>query len=138
MLETDKAAVEAEASAVLLRRLVDGGSTVEAGAPIAVLGAVGEDVSSVLAELGGDAVAEQPQPKEPPQAADQPRAERIFAGPLARKLLKKAGIPRDQVGGTGPNGRIVRKDVAAAVAQGKIAAQPAAAVAPPRVATSPA
>lgn len=43
VLETDKAAVEveAEAAAVLLRRLVDGGSTVEVGAPIAVLGVVG-------------------------------------------------------------------------------------------------
>jgi pyruvate dehydrogenase E2 component (dihydrolipoamide acetyltransferase) len=127
VLETDKAAVEveAEASAVLLRRLVDGGSTVEVGAPIAVLGVVGEDVSSVLAELG-DGVAV-PEDQAQPQVVEQPRPERIFASPLARKLLKEAGIPLDAVAGTGPNGRIVRKDVEAAIAQGKAAATPIAA-----------
>jgi pyruvate dehydrogenase E2 component (dihydrolipoamide acetyltransferase) len=133
VLETDKAAVEveAEASAVLLRHLVDGGSTVEVGAPIAVLGVEGEDVSVVLAELGGS---------DPADSAAAPVAPaRIFASPLARKLLKEAGIPLDAVAGTGPNGRIVRKDVEAAIAQGKAVAptptvttvQPAAVVAPP-------
>jgi pyruvate dehydrogenase E2 component (dihydrolipoamide acetyltransferase) len=42
--------------------------------------------------------------------------QRTFASPLARRLLKEAGIPLDAVTGTGPNGRIVRKDVAAAIA----------------------
>jgi pyruvate dehydrogenase E2 component (dihydrolipoamide acetyltransferase) len=46
-------------------------------------------------------------------------ANRIFISPLARKLLKEAGLTPDQVQGTGPNGRIVRRDVNAAVANAK-------------------
>ena len=118
VLETDKAAVEveAEAGAVILRRLVDGGSTVEVGTPIAVLGVVGEDVSSVLAALGGGTVEPAGAPESPGRAA---APERIFASPLARKLLKEARIPLEAVPGTGPNGRIVRRDVEAAIAQAK-------------------
>ena len=118
VLETDKAAVEveAEAGAVILRRLVDGGSTVEVGAPIAVLGVVGEDVSSVLAALGGGTVEPAGAPESPGRAT---APERIFASPLARKLLKEARIPLEAVPGTGPNGRIVRRDVEAAIAQAK-------------------
>ncbi|MFI9381731.1 dihydrolipoamide acetyltransferase family protein [Kutzneria sp. NPDC052558] len=115
VLETDKAAVEveAESGATILRRLVDGGSTVEVGAPIAVLGVPGEDVSAVLAELGNGVAAGTSAGQ---QLADG-RPERIFASPLARKMMKEAGIPLDAVAGTGPNGRIVRKDVEAAIAQ---------------------
>jgi len=120
VLETDKAAVEVEAEtgAVVLRHLVDGGSAVEVGAPIAVLGAAGEDVSSVLAELGNGVTAPEPggsavEPVAAPAGAAAPG--RIFASPLARKLLKEAGIPLDAVAGTGPNGRIVRRDVEAAI-----------------------
>jgi pyruvate dehydrogenase E2 component (dihydrolipoamide acetyltransferase) len=93
------------------------------GAPIAVLGVVGEDASAVLAELGGVAA---PAPTAIPVAPT-----RIFASPLAGKLLKEAGIPLDAVAGTGPNGRIMRKDVEAAIAQGK-------AVAPTLPVTAPA
>ncbi|QUQ63472.1 dihydrolipoamide acetyltransferase family protein [Kutzneria sp. CA-103260] len=121
VLETDKAAVEVEAEigAMVLRRLVDGGSTVEVGAPIAVLGAAGEDVSSLLAELrGAEASAGAGEPATNSSGGPaEPSPARIFASPLARKLLKEAGIPLDAVAGTGPNGRIVRKDVEAAIAQ---------------------
>ncbi|MFC0541298.1 dihydrolipoamide acetyltransferase family protein [Kutzneria chonburiensis] len=132
VLETDKAAVEVEAetSAVLLRHLVDGGSTVEVGAPIAVLGAVGEDVSAVLAELGGNVAAVTAAAGAAGAAggtaADPAAPARIFASPLARKLLKEAGIPLEAVAGTGPNGRIVRKDVEAAIARYEAAATAAA------------
>ncbi|HEY4453439.1 MAG TPA: 2-oxo acid dehydrogenase subunit E2 [Pseudonocardiaceae bacterium] len=103
VLETDKAAVEveAEADAMILRRLVTDGSTVEVGTPIAVLGTAGEDITELLTDLS-------PAPSPP---------ERIFASPLARKLLKEAGIAPAHVTGTGPNGRIIRKDAEAAIAQ---------------------
>jgi pyruvate dehydrogenase E2 component (dihydrolipoamide acetyltransferase) len=55
---------------------------------------------------------------------------RIFISPLARKLLKEAGLTADQVSGTGPNGRIVRRDVDRAIAEARTAA-PVAAVTPP-------
>ncbi|WIX77398.1 dihydrolipoamide acetyltransferase family protein [Amycolatopsis carbonis] len=133
VLETDKAAVEVEAEdgATVLRQLVDRGTTVEVGTPIAVLGAVGEDVSGLLAELGASVSASasqngsaqpesapsEPAPPEPAPAASNGSRERIFASPLARKMLKEAGIGLEAVAGTGPNGRIVRKDVEAAIAR---------------------
>lgn len=40
---------------------------------------------------------------------------RVFASPLARRLLKEAGLPIEAVTGTGPSGRIVRRDVERAV-----------------------
>ncbi|MET7994639.1 dihydrolipoamide acetyltransferase family protein [Amycolatopsis sp. NPDC005232] len=124
VLETDKAAVEveAEAGSTVLRQLVDRGTTVEVGTPIAVLGAVGEDVSGLLAELGGSvaqngSARSEPAESEPAPAASNGSRERIFASPLARKMLKEAGIGLEEVAGTGPNGRIVRKDVEAAIAR---------------------
>ncbi|MEV0069078.1 MULTISPECIES: dihydrolipoamide acetyltransferase family protein [unclassified Amycolatopsis] len=124
VLETDKAAVEveAEAGSTVLRQLVDRGTTVEVGTPIAVLGAVGEDVSGLLAELGGSvaqngSAQSEPAQSEPAPAASNASRERIFASPLARKMLKEAGIGLEEVAGTGPNGRIVRKDVEAAIAR---------------------
>ncbi|CAM3595322.1 dihydrolipoamide acetyltransferase family protein [Kibdelosporangium persicum] len=107
VLETDKAAVEVEAEvdAVLLRALVPGGANVQAGTPIAVLGSEAEagDIENVLADLGVG----------PPG----PKPERVFASPLARKLLKEAGMTPDQVTGSGPGGRIVRRDVDKAIAE---------------------
>lgn len=158
VLETDKAAVEVEADtdAMILRRLVAGGSTVEVGTPIAVLGDAGEDVSAVLAELAGPAPAASaelagpdpaasaelagqtstasaelagPHPAAPAEPEREPeqagKQARILVSPLARKLLKEAGIAPEQVIGTGPNGRIVRKDVDAAIAATRPEAVPA-------------
>jgi pyruvate dehydrogenase E2 component (dihydrolipoamide acetyltransferase) len=103
-LETDKALVEvaAESDAVLLRALVPNGSTVEVGAPMALLGEAGEqdtDLDNLLAELGvaPAAPAARVAPPEPATAAaptlpDAGRAdERIFSSPLARRILREAG-----------------------------------------------
>ncbi|WP_326834678.1 dihydrolipoamide acetyltransferase family protein [Amycolatopsis rhabdoformis] len=143
VLETDKAAVEVEAEtgATVLRQLVDRGTTVAVGTPIAVLGAVGEDVSGLLAEVGvpasrnGQAASEVAASEvvggaaavqgSAPAATAVPNGSggRIFASPLARKLLKDAGLGLEEVTGTGPNGRIVRKDVEAAIARASAAPQ---------------
>jgi pyruvate dehydrogenase E2 component (dihydrolipoamide acetyltransferase) len=131
VLETDKAAVEveAEADAMILRRLVNGGTAVEVGAPIAVLGVAGEDVTALLAEL--DTLGEAG------TAALGSPAGRVFASPLARKLLKEAGIAPAAVTGSGPNGRIVRKDAEAAIAQSRAATRTAPAPPPPVPSASP-
>jgi pyruvate dehydrogenase E2 component (dihydrolipoamide acetyltransferase) len=58
---------------------------------------------------------------------------RIFASPLARRLAKEAGLDLAALSGSGPHGRIVERDVKAALAAGgagKAAARPAAAPAP--------
>jgi pyruvate dehydrogenase E2 component (dihydrolipoamide acetyltransferase) len=41
---------------------------------------------------------------------------RLFISPIARKLLRDAGIPAEGISGSGPNGRIVRRDVEALIA----------------------
>src|ERR1700730_18668720 len=130
-LETDKAAVEvaAESDGGILRALVPGGTTVEVGSPLALLGAAGEqgaDVEALLVELGVIAqTAVGPQTPEVPQtgastqaAAPVPTASkgtRVFISPLARRILQEPSVTADQVRGTGPHGRIVRRDVERAV-----------------------
>ena len=67
----------------------------------------------------------------PPAPAREPGA-RIFASPLARRMAKQAGLALEAIAGTGPNGRIVKADIEAAIAAA--AAAPAAAVAAPAAA----
>ena len=71
----------------------------------------------------------------PPAPAREPGA-RIFASPLARRMAKQAGLALEAIAGTGPNGRIVKADIEAAIAAA--AAAPAAAVAAPAPAAAPA
>ena len=122
-LETDKAIVEvmAEAGGVLLRQLVDAGSTIAVGAPLLLVGTqsdVDADVDALLVELGvqdkaADPAAAQavPEPQSHPAPATTHNGKRIFATPLSRRMLAEAGIGLDEVTGTGPNGRITKKDV---------------------------
>jgi pyruvate dehydrogenase E2 component (dihydrolipoamide acetyltransferase) len=125
VLETDKAAVEVEAEvdAVLLRTLVPGGTNVEVGVPIALLGQEAEagNVEKLLSDLGIGAT-------EAPAAAETSSGERISISPLARKLLREAGLAPEQVRGTGPGGRIIRRDVDQAIAA--VLPEPTPAVAP--------
>ncbi len=119
VIETDKASVElaAEEDATILRTLVPGGTSVAVGSPMAVLGVEGEqdaDVDHLLAELG---ISTEPAParREVPEPVSQPRR-RVFISPLARRLLKEAGLTPEEVPGTGPNGRIIRRDVERVIA----------------------
>ncbi|MGI5282493.1 dihydrolipoamide acetyltransferase family protein [Nonomuraea polychroma] len=115
VIETDKAVVDvaAEADGVLLRTLAAEGATVPVGAAIAILGEVGErprpdDLDALLTGTP------------PPSATAAPLAAaapvgRVFASPLARRLAKEASLPLEEITGTGPNGRIVRRDVELAI-----------------------
>ncbi|MCX5112985.1 2-oxo acid dehydrogenase subunit E2 [Streptomyces sp. NBC_00378] len=143
-IETDKAEVDvsAERDGVLLRTLYEAGVEIEVGDPIAVLGAVGEqvgDLDALLAELGvgvtapGEArqAVRRDVPEEPvarPTAAPAPggpdRGGRIFSSPLARRLAREAGLGIETLTGTGPGGRVVRRDVEAAVAARRTQATP--------------
>jgi pyruvate dehydrogenase E2 component (dihydrolipoamide acetyltransferase) len=154
-VETAKAVVDvpAEADGVLLKVLVAPGAEVAIGDAIALIGAPGEqvaDLDAVLAELGvGDstpATVPTSDPIDTPEAApsDQPVPTqavpapvereavqvngngRVFASPLARRLAREAGLVVEQLTGTGPNGRILRRDVEEAQARPTAAAAPAA------------
>ncbi|HEY2126748.1 MAG TPA: dihydrolipoamide acetyltransferase family protein [Streptosporangiaceae bacterium] len=153
-VETDKAMVdvEAEDAGVVLKTLVAPGAHVEVGAPIAVLGQPGEavaDIGAVLAELGVPATpgtADVPTTVTTPIApASTPATTvttvttisaagngRVFASPLARKIARQSGVPVEAITGTGPGGRILRRDVEAAIASHAAAAP--ATVAPATVA----
>ncbi|MFF3057422.1 dihydrolipoamide acetyltransferase family protein [Streptomyces sp. NPDC057909] len=159
-VETEKAVVdvEAESDGVLLRLLVDAGTTVAVGTPIAVWGVPDESASEVdalVASLGtGEALAtastasasvpEEPAPPAgmvtpAPTEAARDRSERIFASPLARRLARELEVDLSAVVGSGPRGRIRRSDVEAAVVRpaGPEATLPANAGAEvPRIATS--
>jgi len=156
-IETDKATMEVEAvdEGVLGKILVpDGTAGVKVNAPIAVLVADGE---AVPAQAAAQAAAPGPAPAAPapesaaaaaaataapvptPAPATPPAAGRVFASPLARRIAAGAGLDLSAVKGSGPNGRIVRADVEAALASPKAAPAAPQAVAPaPTAAPKPA
>lgn len=124
-IETDKATVEVESlfSGVVLRHLVAQGSIVPVNAPIAVIGEPGEsvdldDTAGVTPDVASAPVkeisAESTQPEASAiQAADQDGQlpDGLRASPLARRVANELGIDLKQVTGSGPGGRITRKDV---------------------------
>ncbi|WP_432478184.1 2-oxo acid dehydrogenase subunit E2 [Nocardioides sp. GXQ0305] len=57
-----------------------------------------------------------PTPDETPAPAPATSNGRVFASPLARRLARDAGIPIEEITGTGPRGRVLRRNVEAAVA----------------------
>lgn len=128
-IETEKAIVEinAEHAGVLARIVVPAGAaSVPINTVIGVLLAEGEDASAAdraLAEHGGAAAAVAGAPTataapSPSDAAPAPTAPgpggRLFASPLARRLAAQWHVDLLGVTGTGPHGRIVRRDVEAA------------------------
>jgi pyruvate dehydrogenase E2 component (dihydrolipoamide acetyltransferase) len=138
-IETDKATVEVESSAsgVVLQHIVDQGTIVPVNAPIAVVGQADEMVSvpspvdSGQSKVESQKSDEKPAPQTPPipvattqavspaetAASGQPSS--VKASPLARKIAKDNGIDLASVQGSGPGGRVVRKDVEAALAGGR-------------------
>ena len=152
-VETDKAIVDvgAEAAGVMLHHLVAEGARVEVGSPIALLGAVGEvveDLDAILDRLGLAAEswngAAGPAPAGtaddvtvtvPAGAVLPPTGQaRRFASPLARNLALAAGVNFAELTGTGPGGRIRRRDVDAFLRRGAAATStPPAPIAVPLV-----
>ncbi len=124
--ETEKALVEvpAEIDGVLGRKLVKEGSSISVGAPIAVLLAAGEneaDVDKILAVENISSPSATPIAKREEiivVETEAPAKERIFSSPLARLLAKEGGIDPQLLRGSGPGGRIVRRDVEAFIASG--------------------
>ena len=124
-VESDKANVEITTyeAGILTKIVVQVGETVAVGEVIAI---VGEGSAPAKASNGAKATAEaKPAPvvetKAPPvvEAAPTivpapitgPQGERVKSSPLARKVAESLGIDIAQVTGSGPNGRIVERDV---------------------------
>ena len=154
-IETEKALVEyeAEAAGTVGRLVLAEGASGEIGDPIAVLVAPGETDADIDAALGVAAPAAAA-PASAPAAAEAPASPapavavpavaaaeaapnghgtraggRLFASPLVRKLAAERGVALSGLAGTGPNGRITRRDLERFLATAP--AQAAAPVAPP-------
>jgi len=124
-LETDKVSVEVPSpvAGVLAEILAPEGTTVAANARLAI--------------VTEGAAAAAPAPKAEPKAeapAAPVAAKATEDAPAAKKAMAEAGLSPDQVQGTGRDGRIMKEDVARAVAGGPGAAAAAAAPAPAPVA----
>ena len=118
-IETDKAVMEYETpqEGVLLKIVVPEGGEASVGAIIAILGQQGEDISSLLAEAAAAPVPSTASSPEQMASAASVEASaptsdgRVKSSPLARKVAKDAGIELAGVTGTGPGGRIVKRDI---------------------------
>ncbi len=139
-IETDKATMEVEAvdEGTIAKIVVPAGSEgVKVNALIAILAEEGEDVAAAAkggasapkAEAKAEAPKEEPKPVAAPAAtpapakAEQPavasnKGDRVFASPLARRIAKDSGVDIAAVKGSGPHGRVVQRDVEAALASG--------------------
>ncbi len=132
-IETDKATVEVEspASGVVLKLIASQGDVVPVNAPIAVVGQAGEKVelTPVTNENEGSqteskpaaapaSVPAQPAPAPVPQTVSAPSDGFVKASPLAKKIARDKNIDLASVQGTGPGGRVVRRDVESALASG--------------------
>ena len=131
-LETDKVSVEvpAPAAGVLAEIFAEEGSTVEASATLAVL-TTGAGAAAPKGEDAKSGAGAAPETK-PADGKD------VEDAPSAKKAMAEAGISRDQVTGSGRDGRVMKEDVAKAVAAGTSAAPKAEAKpAAPRPASAP-
>jgi pyruvate dehydrogenase E2 component (dihydrolipoyllysine-residue acetyltransferase) len=147
-IETDKATMEVEAvdDGRVGRILVpEGTQGVKVNQPIALLLGEGEDAAA-LANLAEPKAAPAPAPPALPATKEEaPSAQlqsasaqpapaarngvdgRIFASPLARRMAQQAGLDLAALTGSGPQGRIVKSDIEAALA----ASRPGSPAAPP-------
>jgi pyruvate dehydrogenase E2 component (dihydrolipoamide acetyltransferase) len=151
-IDTDKATMEMQALAngVLRKILIGEGESAPLGQLIAVIGDPNEDIASVLAEAPAPAKKEPaPKPPEPPKAQEPPpptppptptpaatdngqqtaRAEsgRMIVSPLAARMAADSGLDLRSIQGSGPGGRIIKKDIEAALTKPKTAVAPGAA-----------
>lgn len=147
--------VEAPAGGTILKVLVPAGETVAIGTTLAWIGEAGEAVPAETGDAGGDAAAAGREssvspdgesaiapttaaasvpaarvpsaPSKPAAAAPAPNDDRrIKASPLARRMASERGLDLAALAGSGPDGRIVARDVEGAAQGAAAAASPAA------------
>lgn len=124
-IETDKATVEVESSAsgVVRKLLVDEGAVVPVNTPIAIVGLPDEKIEETVAGRESSVVSEEPAPAPGPDRAPAPVMEAVAppaagpvkASPLAKRVARERGLDLSRIQGTGPGGRIVRRDIEAAL-----------------------
>lgn len=144
-IDTDKATMEMQAlsNGVLRKILINEGESAPLGQLIAVIGEPNEDIESILSEA---VAAEKPELKEAPAAAPEKKESpapapavaasaparvpepvktdsgRMIVSPLAARMAADSGLDLRSIQGSGPNGRIIKRDIEAALSQPKPAA----------------
>jgi pyruvate dehydrogenase E2 component (dihydrolipoamide acetyltransferase) len=153
-IDTDKATMEMQAlsEGVLRKILVHDGESAPLGQLIGIIGAPDEDIASLLNEAPTKQAAppQKPAPTQAPSEAPAPRplaegngrqvqqpepvssSGRVIVSPLAARMAAEAGLDLRSLQGSGPGGRIVKKDIEQALSQPK----PAAAAGYPRAVES--
>lgn len=134
-VDTDKATMEMTAltGGTLLKILKGEGETALLGEAIAITGKKGEDISALLSEAASNGAKGAPKEETP---AETPKAEtratvsvpskaqatptngRMIVSPIAARMAADNGIDLRNVSGSGPNGRIVKRDIEEALASG--------------------
>ncbi len=143
-IETDKATMELEAfdEGTVAKLAAQQGEAVNVGDPIVIIAEDGEDVAEAAAAGGASASApkaaaaeasDAPAPAAATATAPPPSSTptsngstngahssngRIFASPLAKKIAGEHNMDLSGIDGTGPSGRIVKKDVEQALQSG--------------------
>jgi pyruvate dehydrogenase E2 component (dihydrolipoyllysine-residue acetyltransferase) len=153
-IETDKANMEMEAlgAGVLRKVLVPAGGKAPVGALIGVIAEPNEDIGALLAAAPPAAAAPAAPAPSPPAAPSAPvqavppppaaaapaapaaAAGRVKSSPLARSIAAQRNIPIEQVSGSGPGGRVIKRDVESWSGARPAAAAPLAPPAPSVVA----
>src|SRR3989440_13413 len=140
-VETDKAVMElvARADGQLIKVLAPEGTTVPVGNVVAWIGKPGEKVEGDGAgapakteQRAPSAVRSAPEPEQRTQSAVRSAPEvapadapRVKASPLAKRIAKDAGVDLKLVQGSGPGGRVVKRDLEDASAPTAVATTPA-------------
>ncbi|MDH3656034.1 MAG: 2-oxo acid dehydrogenase subunit E2, partial [Myxococcales bacterium] len=155
-VETDKATMEFRSfdRGVLLKILVPEGETLEPDVPVAIIGKAGEDISGLIAEVAASASASAPvsapvsasvpapAPVPAPVSGTGSESEgatevatggRVLSSPLVRRLARERSIDLRAVQGSGPRGRIVKRDIDSHEDGASISFSPSAERLPPRV-----
>lgn len=117
-VETEKLTntIAANADGVLRKILVKEGEKKECFTPVAIIAGADEDISDALAESGApteEKAAPAADRSEAPAAPQADKEGRVICTPAAKKLAAELGIDYRDVSGTGPNGRIMLRDVRA-------------------------
>jgi pyruvate dehydrogenase E2 component (dihydrolipoamide acetyltransferase) len=129
-IDTDKATMEMQAlSAGVLRKiLIKEGESAPLGQPIAIIGEPNEDISALIDQAKNVQPAAKPEtpepaeqteappveqaPAEPSPSADGRRADRrMLVSPIAARMAAEAGITLTSLQGSGPGGRIIKRDI---------------------------
>lgn len=129
--ETDKSAFDepSQFTGVILHSFAEEGDVVDCLSPVCIIGDAGEDISGMVGAPAAEEAAEAPSKDAPAEEAAPTAApevtkndgERIRISPRAKHLALKTGVDMTRVSPTGPYGRIIERDINAALDAGYVA-----------------